>query len=141
MSYNKVIILGRLGADPDVKMIPSGSQVATVSIATTRSWVKDGKKEEKTEWHRCVFWNKLAELVGKYVKKGDELLVEGELQTRDYEDQSGTKRYVTEVVANNISFVSGKKQGGDSQGAAQGSKQTSSTNSKDYPPIDDDVPF
>lgn len=103
---NKVIILGRLGADPEVKSVGNGSMVARLSIATSESWNdKEGQKQERTEWHRVVVWGKLAELCGKYLSKGRQAYVEGRLQTRQWEDAQGQKRYSTEVVASTVQFI------------------------------------
>lgn len=110
-SVNKVILLGNLGSDPEMRMTPSGQQVATISIATSESWVKDGRREDKVEWHRVVLWNKLAELASKYLKKGRKVYIEGRLQTRSWEDQTGQKRYTTEIIGNQMTFVdSGKRE-------------------------------
>lgn len=102
---NKVIIVGRLGADPEVKAIGSGSTVARLNIATSETWVKDGQKQERTEWHRVTVWGKLAEICGKHLSKGRQVYVEGKLQTRSWEDQQGQKRYATEIVANTVQFL------------------------------------
>lgn len=118
MSVNKVIIVGRLGADPEVKAIGSGSTVARLNIATSESWVKDGQKQEKTEWHRVTVWGKLAEICGKHLSKGRQVYVEGKLQTRQWEDQQGAKRYSTEIVASTVQFL----------GSASGERTTSSNN-------------
>ena len=103
---NKVIVMGRLGTDPDVKTISSGQTVTTLNIATSESWNdKNGQKQEKTEWHRVVVWGKLAEICGKYLAKGRQAYVEGRLQTRSWEDQQGQKKYTTEIVAQNVQFL------------------------------------
>jgi single-strand DNA-binding protein len=102
---NKVILVGRLGTEPEVRSTPGGQQVATLSIATSESWMKDGKKEEKTEWHRVVLWGRQAELAQKYLKKGRMVYIEGKLQTRSWDDKQGQKRYTTEIVANNLQFI------------------------------------
>ncbi len=104
-SVNKVILLGNLGQDPEVKMTQGGQQVCTLNIATSESWVKEGKREEKTEWHRVVLWGRLADLAGKYLKKGRRVFLEGRLQTRSWDDQAGQKRYTTEIVATQMVFV------------------------------------
>lgn len=119
---NKVIILGRLGADPETKNISSGSTVTSFSLATSESWKdKEGQKQERTEWHRVVVWGKLAEICGKYLAKGRQAFVEGRLQTRSWEDQQGNKKYTTEIVANNVQFVGGNAQAADSTGFDQAS--------------------
>ena len=103
---NKVIIVGRLGADPEVKTVGSGQQVARLSVATSENWVdRDGQKQERTEWHRIVVWGKLAEICGRHLAKGRQVYLEGRLQTRSWEDQQGQKKYATEIIANNIQFL------------------------------------
>ncbi len=110
---NKVIIIGRLGADPEVKTVTGGQNVARLSVATSENWTdREGQKQERTEWHRVVVWGKLAELCGKYLSKGRQVYIEGRLQTRSWEDQQGQKRYTTEIVANTIQFL-GSNQGAD----------------------------
>ncbi len=106
---NQVILLGRLGRDPECKALQSGDQVANFSIATSKSW-KDasGAKQERTEWHNIVAFKKLAEVAGKYLTKGRQVFVEGELQTRSWEDKDGTKKYKTEIVARRIEFIGDK---------------------------------
>lgn len=105
---NKVIIVGRLGADPEVKTISTGNTVTRLSVATSENWTdRDGQKQERTEWHRVVVWGKQAELCGKYLTKGRQVYLEGRLQTRSWEDQQGQKRYTTEVVASTVQFLSG----------------------------------
>lgn len=115
---NKVIVLGRLGADPEVKSLSSGNSVANFNIATSETWNdRDGQKQERTEWHRIVVWGKMAEICGKYLAKGRQVFVEGRLQTRQWEDQQGNKRYTTEIVANNVQFIGGSSNyTGDSTG-------------------------
>ncbi len=107
---NKVILLGRVGKEPEVRYTPSGSAVATFSIATTESWKdKGGKKTEKTEWHNIVAWRKLGEICGEYVKKGNLLYVEGKIQTREWEDKGGNKRNTTEIVIHEMKMLGGGK--------------------------------
>jgi single-strand DNA-binding protein len=108
MSVNKVILLGRLGQDPELKYTPGGSAVCNFSLATTESWTdKAGQKQEKTEWHRIVVWGKLAELCNQYLAKGRQAFLEGRLQTRDWTDKDGNKRYTTEILANTVQFIGG----------------------------------
>lgn len=103
---NKVIIVGRLGTDPEVRTINNGGTQTRLSVATSENWVdKEGQKQERTEWHRIVVWGKLAEICGKHLAKGRQVYVEGRLQTRSWEDQQGQKRYSTEVVANTVQFL------------------------------------
>ncbi len=125
---NKVIVLGRLGSDPETKNISSGNTVCTFSLATSEVWKdKEGQKQEKTEWHRVVVWGKLADVCGKYLAKGRQVFVEGRLQTRSWEDQQGNKKYTTEVVATNVQFIGG-------------SPQASSSTNLDSPSVNDN-PF
>lgn len=107
-SINKVILIGRLGQDPEVKSTPSGQSVATLSVATSETWRdKDsGQKQEKTEWHRVIAWGKLADLAKSYLSKGKLIYLEGKLQTRSWDDKTGVKRYTTEILANTIQFLS-----------------------------------
>lgn len=103
---NKVILIGRLGSDPEVRYTTNGGAVANFNMATNDSWVdKAGQKQERTEWHRVVVWGKLGELCGQYLSKGRQAFVEGRLQTRDWTDKEGVKRYTTEIVAQNIQFL------------------------------------
>ena len=100
-SVNKVILIGNLGRDPEVRYMPSGSAMCTVAIATSRNWKnKDsGERQEETEWHRVVFFDRLAEIVGEYLKKGKSIYVEGRLKTRKWTDKDGVEKYITEIVA------------------------------------------
>jgi single-strand DNA-binding protein len=103
---NKVIIVGRLGTDPEVRTIGNGGTVTRLSVATSENWVdKEGQKQERTEWHRIVVWGRLAEICGKHLAKGRQVYVEGRLQTRSWEDQQGQKKYSTEIVANTVQFL------------------------------------
>ena len=103
---NKVFLIGRLGSDPEIRYTTSGAPVANFRIATSESWTgKDGKKEERTEWHKIVAWGKLGELCGEYLNKGRRVFVEGRLQTRNYDDKDGVKKYITEIVALNVQFL------------------------------------
>ncbi len=103
---NKVILIGRLGADPEMRTVGNGGTVTRLSIATSENWVdKDGQRQERTEWHRVVVWGRLAEICGKHLAKGRQVYVEGRLQTRSWEDQQGQKRYATEIVANTVQFL------------------------------------
>ena len=103
---NKVIIVGRLGADPEVRTVSGDQTVARLNVATSESWNdRNGQRQERTEWHRIVVWGKLAEICGKYLSKGRQIYVEGRLQTRNWEDQQGQKRYTTEIIANTVQFL------------------------------------
>jgi single-strand DNA-binding protein len=109
MSVNKVIILGRLGQDPELKYTPGGMAVCNFTLATSESWAdKAGQKQERTEWHRIVVWGKLAELCNQYLTKGRQAYVEGSLQTRSWDDKTGQKRYTTEINAKTIQFIGGQ---------------------------------
>jgi single-strand DNA-binding protein len=100
---NKVLLIGNLGADPEFRSTPSGTPVATFNVATTDQWTnKEGEQEQRTEWHRVVTWGKLAEISREYLKKGKQVYIEGRLQTRSWEDREGQKKYVTEIVANQM---------------------------------------
>lgn len=118
MSVNKVILLGRLGGDPELKYTPNGMAVCNFSMATSESWQdKSGQKQEKTEWHRIVVWGKLAELCNQYLTKGRQAFVEGKLSTRSWEDKDGQKRYMTEVTASTVQFIGGNASTSKDQGA------------------------
>ncbi len=124
-SINKVIIIGNLGRDPEVRYTPNGAAVCNVSVATTRNW-KDknsGDKVEETEWHRVVFYDRLAEIAGEYLKKGRSVYVEGRLKTRKWQDKDGKDNYTTEIVAEQMQLLGGREGGGgggSSYGGAQG---------------------
>ena len=108
MSVNKVILLGRLGQDPELKYTPGGAAVCNFSLATTEAWTdKQGQKQEKTEWHRIVVWGKLAELCNQYLAKGRQAFLEGRLQTRSWDDKDGNKKYTTEIMASTVQFIGG----------------------------------
>ena len=138
---NKAIIVGRLGRDPELRYTPSGVAVANFSVATSEEWKdKDsGEKRERTEWHRIVAFARLGEICGEYLSKGRQVYVEGRIQTRDWEDQNGVKRYTTEIVANQMQMLGGR----DSAGPAR----PESPPIPEYPgtpvtgPDDDDIPF
>jgi len=115
-SLNKVMLIGRLGRDPEVRYTQSGQAVANLNMATDEGYVKDGQKVEQTEWHRVVFWGKQAELCNSYLHKGSLIYVEGKLQTRQWQDQQGQNRYTTEIRGFVLQFLESK---GQSQGVAQ----------------------
>ena len=105
-SINKVTLIGNLGSDPELRFTSGGTQVANFSLATSESWVdKSGERQERAEWHRIVMWRRLAEIAGQYLKKGSKIYVEGKLQTRNWEDQKGQRRYITEVVVNSMEML------------------------------------
>jgi single-strand DNA-binding protein len=124
---NKVIIVGNLGKDPELRHTPQGQAVANFSVATSESWNdKSGQKQERTEWHRIVVWGKLGELCSKYLAKGRQVYVEGKLQTRAWDDNNGQKRYTTEVVATTVQFLSSAAGAGAGRGASGGFDQSDS---------------
>ena len=150
---NKVILIGHVGGDPEVRYMPNGNAVATISLATTESW-KDkqtGEKQDRTEWHRVVCFNRLGEIVGEYVRKGSKLYIEGSLRTRKWQDPQGQDRYTTEIVAADIQMLDGKGSSAgpmDMQTAAP--QQYQSTTNKPaqatapqaaFDELDDDIPF
>ena len=113
-SVNKVILVGRLGKDPEVRYLPDGGAVCNITLATSETW-KDktsGEKQEKTEWHRVTFYRKLAEIAGEYLKKGREIYVEGRLETRKWTDKEGRDRYTTEIIANEMQMLGSRPSGG-----------------------------
>jgi len=157
---NKVILVGNLGQDPEVKYMPNGDAVVNVSIATSETWQDkaSGENREKTEWHRVVMFRRLGEIAGEYLKKGSKVYIEGKLQTRKWQAQDGSDRYTTEVVANDMQMLDSRGQGGmggggASAGAAAGgfsapqsapqsaapAKQPATPSTNDV--FDDDIPF
>lgn len=148
-SMNKALILGNLGANPEMRSTGGGQSVATLNVATNEAWTdKQGQRQERTEWHKVVVWGKQAEFCGQYLTKGSTVFVEGRIQTRSWEDQTGNKRYTTEIVATSVQAVGGR--GGADQGGyqSQGGYQDGpiaepvgmpSTTPNAIP--DDDVPF
>jgi single-strand DNA-binding protein len=143
MTVNKVILIGNLGADPEIRFTNSGLAVTKFSIATSERWGnKEGGREERTEWHRVVAFGKLAETCGKWLSKGRQVFVEGRIQTREWEDRDGIKRWSTDIVANDVRFLG--RAGDKEQSAAD-----APSNSQDSPhpqedsssPPDDDIPF
>ena len=152
-SINKVILVGRLGRDPELKYTPSGAPVATFSLATDESFKdRTGEKQERTEWHRIVAWNKLAEICGEYLTKGKLVYVEGSIRSHEYQDKSGNKRTAYEIIANNMQMLGSK---GDSERMPSASMERatperppapgSATADHPTPPeaeiSDDDIPF
>ncbi len=147
-SLNKVQLIGNLGKDPEVRAIPSGVKVASFSIATSESYTdKSGQKVDKTEWHNIVMWRGLAEVAEKYLRKGKQIYVEGRLQTRSWDDQNGQKKYMTEIIADNIVMLgSAGDRGGSSEGYTPrenngGSMKSESSGSSMPPAPEDDLPF
>jgi single-strand DNA-binding protein len=144
-SVNKVILVGNLGRDAELRYTPGGAAVATLNLATTEVWNdKGGQRQEKTEWHRIVLWGKQAESLQEYLTKGKQIYVEGRLQTRQWDDKDGNKRYTTEIKADRITLLGGG--GGGGRGASMDRAAASvSQGGGDEPPVapitDDDIPF
>ncbi len=134
MSVNKVILVGRLGADPEIRYTADGQPVATFRIATTEIWLKDGQKQERTEWHRIVAFGRLAEVCGEYLSKGRQVYIEGRLQTRSYEDREGIKRFITEIIAQNMQMLGSRKDAVNLEPRVEPSFEGES-------PSDEDLPF
>ena len=135
---NKVILVGNLGKDPEIRYSAAGAAIANITIATSDSW-KDkntGEKQERTEWHRVVFFNRLAEVVGEYLKKGSQVYIEGRLQTRKWQDKDGQDRYTTEIVASEMQMLGGRSAPADSggQSSSQGAAQNSHNTQNSSPP-------
>jgi len=154
-SVNKVILVGNLGADPETRYMPNGDAVANIRLATTESW-KDkasGEKREITEWHRVVFYRKLAEIVGQYLKKGSSVYVEGRIRTRKWQDKEGQERYTTEIEASEMQMLGGRQSasssGGDveyggsmpSSAPSNGARQAPAKKAPSFEDMDDDIPF
>jgi single-strand DNA-binding protein len=148
---NKVILVGNLGRDPEVRYSPSGQAVANVTLATSESW-KDknsGEKQERTEWHRIVFFGRLAEIAGEYLKKGAQVYVEGRLQTRKWQDKDGNDRYTTEIVASDMQMLGSRSGAGmpaeptesETAGTSASAPARSGTKAASGADFDDDIPF
>ena len=156
---NKVILIGNLGAEPETRFMPSGGAVTNVRLATSESWKdrQSGQMQERTEWHRVVFFNKLAEIAGEYLKKGSKVYIEGSLRTRKWQGQDGQDRYTTEIVANEMQMLDGRGEAGAGAGSGGGfersqpapaANNTSNSsgggyagNAADDGGFDDDIPF
>ncbi len=136
---NKAILIGNLGADPEIRYTQSGDAMASFNVATTERWKgKDGQMQEQTEWHRIVAWRRLAEICGEYLSKGARVYIEGKLQTRKWQDQNGNDRYTTEIVAREMKMLTPRgagAAGGDGGGGSFGDFP------QEPPPMADDVPF
>lgn len=149
-SVNKLIIVGNLGADPELRYLPSGDAVANIRVATTESW-KDkasGEKKEHTEWHRCNLFGRLAEIAGEYLKKGSSVYVEGRIRTRKWQDQAGVDKYSVEVVVESLKMLGGRAEGGEQQPRPQRQESQPQRTERrreatpaggDFP--DEDIPF
>ena len=159
-SVNKVILIGNLGRDPEVRYAPSGSAIANVTIATSRNW-KDktsGERQEETEWHRVVFYDRLAEIAGEYLKKGKSVYIEGRLKTRKWTDKDGVEKYTTEIVASDMTMLGSREGGGTggdevgesrnsaprsapAQRSAAAAPKPAAKSSTGFDDMDDDIPF
>lgn len=148
---NKVILIGNLGKDPEVRYMPSGGAVANVTVATSESWKdkQSGEMQERTEWHNVVFFNRLAEIAGEYLKKGSKVYVEGSLRTRKWQGKDGQDRYTTEIVASEMQMLDSRSGGGGGSGGSAPAR-SSQQDYGDYEPsrpsrpaddFDDDIPF
>lgn len=153
---NKVILIGNLGNDPDIRYTAGGAAVANISLATAESWrdKETGEQQERTEWHRIVFFGRLAEIVGEYLKKGSQIYVEGRLQTRKWQDKDGNDKYTTEIVANEMQMLGSRGGAGASSGYEPAAAKTDSAPAQPAPgsspgqapkrandDFDDDIPF
>ncbi len=163
-SLNKAILIGNVGGDPEVRTTSNGGRVASFSLATSRSWNdQGGGKQEKTEWHKCIAWNNstrgsgLADVVEKYVRKGEKVYVEGEIEYRQYQDKEGQTRYVTEIRVRELMLLGGRGGGGGDEGGDMGTRRPSAAAARpkaapaagaggsfdvaDFDAPDDDLPF
>ncbi len=151
---NKVILIGNLGNDPEVRYMPDGGAVANITVATSEQWKdkQSGERQERTEWHRVVLFRRLGEIAGEYLKKGSKVYIEGKLQTRKWQDQNGNDRYTTEIVANELQMLDSRGSGGGSgfsqqppaQSQAGGAKPGNPSAASSSGPVDDfddDIPF
>ena len=141
-SLNKVILIGNLGRDPELKYTPSGVAVCTFSIATTFSWNdQDGNRQDKTEWHNIKIWRKQAEIAAEYLKKGKQVCIEGRLETRSWEQQDGQKRYMTEIIVDRFLMLGRKDDAGGGAERPQSAESPPSEPEKGSKDEDDDLPF
>ncbi len=146
---NKVIIIGNLGNDPDIRSMPNGDQVANISVATSESWTdkNTGEKREQTEWHRIIFFRRQAEIVGQYLRKGSKIYVEGKLKTRKWQDQNGQDRYTTEIWGDSLQMLDSKNDNVVSQNQQNSTHKANSGSNVTHKPqpqndnFDDDIPF
>ncbi|HEX7455184.1 MAG TPA: single-stranded DNA-binding protein [Gallionella sp.] len=160
MSVNKVILIGRLGKDPETRYMPNGEAVTNATLATSENWKdKSGVKQEKTEWHNLTFYRKLAEIAGEYLKKGSMIYVEGKLQTRKWQDKEGKDRYTTDIIVNEMTMLGGKSTGGSFEvveeqqqsapsrapaaprSAPAAAPSSGSSQGRSFDNFDDDIPF
>lgn len=156
MSVNKVILIGRLGKDPETRYMTSGEAVTNATLATSENWKdKSGEKQEKTEWHNLVFYRRLAEVAGEYLRKGSQVYIEGKIQTRKWQDKEGKDKYTTEIIVNEMQMLGGKPEGGgnfetaENQSAPARSAPAAKPAARPAPApskgafdnFDDDIPF
>ena len=157
MSVNKVILVGRLGKDPETRYMPSGEAVTNATLATSENWKdKTGEKQEKTEWHNLVFYRRLAEIAGEYLKKGSQVYIEGKLQTRKWQTKEGQDRYTTDIVVNEMTMLGGKSSGSSNFEVVEKSSVSEQSSSapavkrpapapaaakSNFDNFDDDIPF
>lgn len=140
-SVNKAILIGNLGADPELRYTPSGAAVASFNIATTDKWKgKDGQMQERTDWHRIILWERQAEIAKEYLRKGSSVYIEGRIQTRNYEDKDGVKRYVTEIIGQRMQLLGGRAGAGAPAGEG-GPSEPPPAPPSDLTAEDDDLPF
>lgn len=138
-SVNKVILIGNLGKDPEMRYMSNGDAVTNITLATTDTWKdKNGEKQEKTEWHRVTFYRKLAEIAGQYLTKGSSVYIEGRLETREWDDKEGIKRYTTGIIADKMQMLGGKSESGSQP---ERSKKVKETGGSGFDDMDDDIPF
>lgn len=144
-SVNKVILIGNLGRDPEIRYMPSGDALATLNLATTDTWKdKSGEKQERTEWHRVSMFGRLAEIAGEYLKKGSQVYIEGRIQTRKYTDKDGQEKYATEIVANEMKMLGGRAQAGGTTSSGSGENSPPARPPAGAPTgrlEEDDIPF
>jgi single-strand DNA-binding protein len=155
MSVNKVILVGRLGKDPETRYMTNGEAVTNATLATSENWKdKSGEKQEKTEWHNLVFYRRLAEVAGEYLKKGAQIYVEGKIQTRKYQTKEGQERYTTEIIVDQMQMLGGKSSGAGSfevvenqssssapARSAPAAKPAAPAAKSNFDNFDDDIPF
>jgi single-strand DNA-binding protein len=153
MSVNKVILVGRLGKDPETRYMTNGEAVTNVTLATSENWKdKNGEKQEKTEWHNLVFYRKLAEIAGEYLKKGSQIYIEGKLATRKWQDKEGKERYTTEIIADQMQMLGSKSGGSGNYEVTERPTETPANPSapaarkpapakSGFDDFDDDIPF
>ena len=140
MSLNKVLLIGNLGKDPELRFTPSGRAVARFPLATSEQWTdQSGQRQDRTEWHNVVVWGKQAETCGQYLAKGRQVFIEGSVRSRQYDDKEGQKRYITEIIAQRVQFLGGRGEGAGRAAAGGGGDESAAAPAP--MPEDDDIPF